>query len=108
MYDSRLQRRLNRNESTVRIADALGALLLSSLLILAVMALFYVQGMIWKFCAMLGFTIIFSVSLTVFTDAKKIEVYSATAAFAAVEVVFIVSTSSASQVITNQVITGFS
>ncbi|KAH3995500.1 hypothetical protein HBH68_165940 [Parastagonospora nodorum] len=39
------------------------------------------------------FTAIFSVALAVFTSARKVEIISATAAFAAVEVVFIGSSS---------------
>ncbi|KAI0384840.1 hypothetical protein F5Y04DRAFT_293134 [Hypomontagnella monticulosa] len=104
MYDFRLERRLNRKNSTIRAADAFAALLLSGLITLVVAALFYIKRMELRLLAMLGFTIAFSVSLTVFTDAKKIEVYSVTAAFAAVEVVFIGSTTTSM----TKVVQGFS
>jgi hypothetical protein len=49
--------------------------------------------MIVRIGLMIVFTAIFSVSLAVLTEAKRAEIFAATAAFAAVEVVFIGSTS---------------
>lgn len=77
------------------VADALAAVISSLLPTVMILVLFFVHDMLWRLGLLIIFTAIFSASITVFTNAKKIEVYSATAAFAAVEVVFIGSTSSA-------------
>lgn len=74
------------------VADA-GAAVISSLLpTVMILVLYFVHSMLWRLGLLIIFTAIFSTSIAVFTNAKKIEVYSATAAFAAVEVVFIGST----------------
>lgn len=73
------------------------SVVLSSLLpTVMILALYFIQSMLWRIGAVIIFTAIFAVALTVFTNARKIEVYSATAAFAAVEVVFIGSTANSS------------
>lgn len=74
-------------------ADVLAAVISSLLPTVMILVLFFVHDMLWRLGLLIIFTAIFSASITVFTNAKKIEVYSATAAFAAVEVVFIGSTS---------------
>lgn len=58
-----------------------------------VLVLYFVNSMLIRIGLVILFTTIFSVALALFTGAKKIEIFSATAAFAAVEVVFIGSVS---------------
>lgn len=54
------------------------------------------KNMVHRIGLVIVFTVVFSTALTVLTGAKKIEVFSATAAFAAVEVVYIGSTAGSS------------
>lgn len=37
----------------------------------------------------MGFSVLFSISLAIFTSAQRIEIFAATAAFASVQVVFV-------------------
>ncbi|KAH4014499.1 hypothetical protein HBI70_177620 [Parastagonospora nodorum] len=60
---------------------------------LVILGLYFVKRMIVRIGLVILFTAIFSVALAVFTSARKVEIFSATAAFAAVEVVFIGSSS---------------
>lgn len=97
--DSRMQDlgnnlRVYDDKKITVVADALAAVISSLLPTVMILVLFFVHDMLWRLGLLIIFTAIFSASITVFTNAKKIEVYSATAAFAAVEVVFIGSTSS--------------
>jgi hypothetical protein len=55
--------------------------------------LYFVERMLTRIGLVILFTATFSVTLSLFTQAKKVEIFSATATFAAVEVVFIGSTS---------------
>jgi hypothetical protein len=48
--------------------------------------------MIHRIGLVIVFTTLFALSLALFTGARKVEIFSATAAFAAVEVVYIGST----------------
>lgn len=58
-----------------------------------VLVLYYIRNMEVRIGLVIVFTTIFSVTLALFTGAKKAEILAATAAFAAVEVVFIGSVS---------------
>ena len=58
----------------------------------AILVVYFVQNMVHRIGLVIVFTVIFSAALTVLTGAKRIEIFSATAAFAAVEVVYIGST----------------
>ncbi|KAK8134226.1 hypothetical protein PG984_006238 [Apiospora sp. TS-2023a] len=77
-----------------RVGSAAVAALSSLLPTLAILVLYYVQDMAKRLGLVILFTTLFAAALAVFTDAKKVEIFSATAAFAAVEVVYIGSTSS--------------
>ncbi|KAI0901642.1 hypothetical protein F4806DRAFT_443956 [Annulohypoxylon nitens] len=88
--------RLYDDQKITRFADMLSVVLSSLLPTVMILALYFIQSMLWRIGAVIIFTAIFAVALTVFTNARKIEVYSATAAFAAVEVVFIGSTANSS------------
>ena len=59
----------------------------------AILTLHFVHRMIHRIGLVIVFTTVFAITLALFTGAKKVEVFSATAAFAAVEVVYIGSTS---------------
>ncbi|KAK7920840.1 hypothetical protein PG985_008862 [Apiospora marii] len=85
-----------RRETISRVGSAAVAALSSTLPTLAILALYFVRDMVTRMGLVILFTTIFSIALAIFTDAKKIEIFSATAAFAAVEVVYIGSTSTAS------------
>lgn len=58
-----------------------------------ILGLYFVQSMIKRIGLVILFTSLFAITLALFTGAKKVEIFSATAAFAAVEVVYIGSTS---------------
>ncbi|KAI0384842.1 hypothetical protein F5Y04DRAFT_277577 [Hypomontagnella monticulosa] len=75
-----------------RFANILVAILSSLLPTVMILVLYFINTILWRIGAVIIFTAVFSATLTIFTNAKKVEVYSATAAFAAVEVVFIGST----------------
>jgi hypothetical protein len=57
-----------------------------------ILGLYFVKNMIQRIGLVIVFTTLFAVALALFTGAKKVEIFSATAAFAAVEVVYIGST----------------
>ncbi|SLM38568.1 hypothetical protein LPUS_08827 [Lasallia pustulata] len=58
----------------------------------AIFVLYYVHDMVARLGAILAFSALFSLALAVFTKAKKVEIFAATAAFASVQVVFVGST----------------
>lgn len=87
--------RLYDDRKITKIADVLAAVISSLLPTVMILVLYFVRSMLWRLGLLIIFTAIFSASITLFTNAKKVEVYSATAAFAAVEVVFIGSTAGA-------------
>ncbi|KXH65576.1 hypothetical protein CSAL01_12160 [Colletotrichum salicis] len=60
----------------------------------AILVLYFVQNLIHRIGLVIVFTFIFSVAFAMMTGAKKAEVFAATAAFAAVEVVYIGSVAS--------------
>ena len=60
---------------------------------LAILVLYFVKSMLVRIGLVIVFTFMFSFVLSIFTGARNVEVFSATAAFAAVEVVFVGSTS---------------
>ncbi|XPS92847.1 hypothetical protein M3J09_002224 [Ascochyta lentis] len=86
-----------RKYSAERIGKASNIVVaaISSLLpTLVILALYFVKRMIVRIGLVIMFTAVFSIALAWFTDARKVEIFSATAAFAAVEVVFIGSSNS--------------
>ncbi|CZR56646.1 uncharacterized protein PAC_06535 [Phialocephala subalpina] len=58
----------------------------------SIVALYFEKNLLNRIWIMMGLTLAFAAILSIFTGAKRIEVFSATAAFAAVEVIFIGST----------------
>ncbi|KAF1845020.1 uncharacterized protein K460DRAFT_416351 [Cucurbitaria berberidis CBS 394.84] len=74
----------------IRKASNIAVALMSSILpTLAILVLYFVRRMIVRIGLVILFTAVFSIALAVFTAARKVEIFSATAAFAAVEVVYI-------------------
>ena len=77
---------------TQGVVAALSALLPT----LAILVLYFVTSMKTRIGLVILFTTVFAVLLALFTSAKRVEIFSATAAFAAVEVVFVGSTAGVS------------
>ncbi|KAH8710008.1 hypothetical protein GQ44DRAFT_776845 [Phaeosphaeriaceae sp. PMI808] len=77
-----------------RVSNVVAATISSILPTLVILVLYFVKRMIVRIGLVILFTALFSVSLAIFTAARKVEIFSATAAFAAVEVVYIGSSSS--------------
>ncbi|KAK8006871.1 hypothetical protein PG989_000861 [Apiospora arundinis] len=84
------------SKAVSRLASGVVAALSSILPTLATLVLYYMHDMVQRTGLLIVFTTLFAVALAVLTDAKQVEVFSATAAFAVVEVVFIGSTNGAS------------
>ena len=102
-----------RDYSETRIAaisNSISAIFSSFLPTVVILVLYFVKSMLVRIVLMIVFTAIFSLSLSIFTEGKKVEIFAATAAydplaasietrdanegrFAAVEVVFIGGTS---------------
>ncbi|OCL00017.1 uncharacterized protein K441DRAFT_627195 [Cenococcum geophilum 1.58] len=85
-------RRYN-DEHILRVSKVIGATLSSLLPTLVILVLFFVKRMLVRIGLVIVFTAVFSLTLSLLTEARKVEIFSATAAFAAVEVVFVGSTS---------------
>ncbi|KAI0156186.1 hypothetical protein BJ166DRAFT_594381 [Pestalotiopsis sp. NC0098] len=81
-------------EKIKRAGDGIVVALSAVLPTLAILVLYFVKDMIQRIGLVILFTAVFAIAMAVFTGAKKIEIFSATAAFAAVEVVYIGSTAS--------------
>lgn len=79
-YDDRL---LNK------ISMGVGVTLASVVPSVSVLILYFVKNQIKRLGLLIVFTFIFSASLAAFTSARRIEIFSAVAAFSAVMVVFI-------------------
>lgn len=62
----------------------------------SIIVLYFVQNESIRLVIVCAFTIAFTVSLAVFTRARRVEIFAATAAFAGVQVVFIGSTTGTS------------
>jgi hypothetical protein len=76
-----------------RISKIIASVLGSVLPTITILVLFFVGPMLNRIALMVVFTTIFSVTLAMFTNVTKVEIFIATSTFAPVEVVFIGSTS---------------
>ncbi|KAK7990348.1 hypothetical protein PG990_014628 [Apiospora arundinis] len=94
MWDSHTRK--YSSKAVNRLASGVVAALSSILPTLAILVLYYMHDMVQRMGLLIVFTTLFAVALAVLTDAKQVEVFSATAAFAVIEVVFIGSTNGAS------------
>ncbi|KAJ6032481.1 hypothetical protein N7540_003213 [Penicillium herquei] len=72
-----------------RIVSAISVLSAALLLVVAIITLYTATNPITKLCLVVAYTFIFALSITLMTNARKAEVFSAAAAYAAVLVVFI-------------------
>ena len=69
------------NEARIAtISNSVGAILSSLLPTVAILALYFVQQMLVRIGLTIVFTSVFSLALSLLTDAKKVEIFSATAA----------------------------
>lgn len=75
------------------MAEALVVALSAVLPTVAILVLYFIPTMIWRIVGVVILTFVFATVMALTTGAKKSEVFGATAAFAAVEVVYIGSTS---------------
>jgi hypothetical protein len=81
-----------RDRNIRRVANILSSLISSALLIGAIMTLYFVKSAIVRLGIIAAFTTVFSLVLVLATNARKVEVFAGTAAFVAVQVVFVGST----------------
>jgi hypothetical protein len=59
----------------------------------SIFTLYFVHSLLLRLVAIMGLSILFSMCLAIFTNARMIEIFGATAAFGSVQVVFVGSTS---------------
>jgi hypothetical protein len=76
-----------------RISKIVASVIGSVLPTITILVLFFVSPMLNRIALMVIFTAIFSATLALFTNVTKVDIFIATSTFAAVEVVFIGSTS---------------
>ena len=72
--------------------DILGAALSSIIPMVSIIVLVFVTGLLTRLGLVCLFTFLFSICLSGATNARRIEVFGATAAFASVQVVFVGTT----------------
>jgi len=80
----------------LRTANVFGSIISSALLVGSILALYFVNNMLARLGIIAALTQVFSLVLILVTSARKVEVFGATAAFVAVQVVFVGSTSTVS------------
>ena len=68
------------DESMLRVANVLGSIISSALLVGSIMALYFVDNMLARLGIIAALTQVFSLVLILVTSAKKVEVFAATAA----------------------------
>lgn len=68
------------DKHVLRVANVIGSIISSALLVGSVMALYFVDNMIVRLGIVAAFTQVFSLVLILATSARKIEVFAATAA----------------------------
>ncbi|KAJ3946128.1 uncharacterized protein N0V96_004484 [Colletotrichum fioriniae] len=86
--------RTYNEEKISRFGDIVLATLSAAQPTLAILILYFVQNMVHRIGLVIVLTMVFSVLFALLTRAKKAEIFAATAAFAAVEVVYIGSVAS--------------
>ncbi|PQE33673.1 hypothetical protein CJF32_00010834 [Rutstroemia sp. NJR-2017a WRK4] len=80
--------------TVIRVADMIGTAIASLLPVLAIIVLYSVRGILVRLGIIAMFTVVFALALIVTMNAKRVEIFAATAGFASVQVVFVGSTSS--------------
>jgi len=89
------------NYSDGKLAATVNAIstILSSLLpAVSIVALYFIPHQLARIASIVAFSLLFSVVLTLITNARRIDCFAATAAFAAVQVVFVGTNSGCQQV----------
>jgi hypothetical protein len=71
------------------MVNATSTIMASLLPTVSMFALYFIRDPLARMGAILAFTTLFSIVLTLFTKARRAEVFAAAAAFAAVQVVFV-------------------
>lgn len=77
------------NESFVTIGNAICMILSSVIPTVSIFALYFVQSMMARLLVITGMSCLFSLIMTVIVQGKRVDVFAATTAFAAVQVVFV-------------------
>ncbi|CAG8953422.1 hypothetical protein HYFRA_00010171 [Hymenoscyphus fraxineus] len=91
--DEEMQYLEYKNKRVLRVADGLSSVLFSLFLVASIMILHFVASTIVRLIVVAIFTTLFPFALILVTNARKVEVFAGTTAFAAVQVVFVGSTS---------------
>ena len=78
------------------VSHLFGVVLASVIPAASIFTLYYVVRPVDRLIVLLGYSALFSVCLALFTNARRVEIFAATAAFASVQVVFVGSTISGS------------
>lgn len=55
----------------------------------SIVALYFIRSPVWRLAFIVLFSLVFASALAFFTDAKRVEVFAASAALASVQVVFV-------------------
>lgn len=74
------------------VSHLIGVVLASVIPAASIFTLYFVQNPINRLVVLLAYSALFSVCLALFTSARRVEIFAATAAFASVQVVFVGST----------------
>ncbi|KAB8754758.1 hypothetical protein FH972_026549 [Carpinus fangiana] len=74
------------------ISHIIGTLIASLLPAACIFALYFIDHVLARLGAIMGFSALFSFTLAIFTRARPVEIFAATAAFASVQVVFVGTT----------------
>jgi hypothetical protein len=69
--------------------NAISTILSSLLPTMSIFALYFIQSQLARMAAIVAFSLLFSVILSVVSKAKRVDCFAATTAFAAVQVVFV-------------------
>ena len=78
--------------------NAINTILASLLPTMSIFALYYIRHPLSRMAAIVAFSLLFSVVLTVIAKARRVDCFAATTAFAAVQVVFVGTTIGSKQV----------
>ena len=71
------------------VSHLVGVVLASVIPAASIFTLYYIQSPVNRLICLLGYSALFSVCLALFTSARRVEIFAATAAFASVQVVFV-------------------
>ncbi|PMD53448.1 uncharacterized protein K444DRAFT_668062 [Hyaloscypha bicolor E] len=69
-----------RDKNVLRVADCLSSIISSMLLVVSILVLYFVNSMLARLGIVAAFTMLFSLTLTLVTNARKAEVFAGTAA----------------------------